>query len=454
VGRCGGFDPRHFGVRRRKNCHALRNFCTAGAALITIFCLFAPSRSDAYDALVRWQGAQNAVGFRVHLREGGESYGPGIDVGRPPLDSDGSLSSIVLGLPDGVESYVAVSAYDISGATGNLSNEIEVYFDPPPPPPTPATQPGFTGVRISSASSLAADHTLTVSVDLDPGSSVQELEIDHAYDTTGLELAAVVPGPLADSASFAWNLVSPGVLRVALRVSGQAGYGGELFAIQFNVEQTCGWSTTLSLPSCLLDSGQTPCQTHDGDVTVGCELNGNVRHYPTGATVPGAIVALNGESRLEAMLTESTGDFSFDSLGTEYWQLEPRKLGGTFGAVSPLDAAYVLQFVAGARPFDDIDILACDVNGDGSVTALDATEIMKYAIGQTVRLPVATACGSDWAFLPLPQSATNQSAGRDPWVQSTSCQPGHISFDPLTTRADAQDFEAVLFGDCTGNWSP
>jgi hypothetical protein len=31
---------------------------------------------------------------------------------------------------------------------------------------------------------------------------------------------------------------------------------------------------------------------------------------------------------------------------------------------------------------------------------------------------------------------------------------GRIAFDPLVGFAADQDFIAVLFGDCTGNWMP
>jgi hypothetical protein len=35
-----------------------------------------------------------------------------------------------------------------------------------------------------------------------------------------------------------------------------------------------------------------------------------------------------------------------------------------------------------------------------------------------------------------------------------ACQPGTLTFDPLTQSVSGQDFRAVLFGDCTGNWQP
>jgi hypothetical protein len=33
------------------------------------------------------------------------------------------------------------------------------------------------------------------------------------------------------------------------------------------------------------------------------------------------------------------------------------------------------------------------------------------------------------------------------------CQPGAISCSPLVGNPSGQNFTAILFGDCTGNWA-
>ena len=128
------------------------------------------------------------------------------------------------------------------------------------------------------------------------------------------------------------------------------------------------------------------------------------------------------------------------------------RLGGFGNAVSSLDAARVLQVVAGLTSFTDSQRLACDTTGDGSLSALDAVRILQFSAGVINRLPVATACGSDWIFSPAAAQVTNQDVTL-PLVGGGVCQQGAITLRSLSTAVGNQDFTGILFGDCTGNWS-
>jgi len=132
-------------------------------------------------------------------------------------------------------------------------------------------------------------------------------------------------------------------------------------------------------------------------------------------------------------------------------RLEPRRSGGAVGAVTALDAAWILQRVAGLRAFDADQARACDVSGDGTISALDATYILQRAVGSIARLPAATLCDSDFAFAPAPAGPLG---GRTlPFgFNAGVCQPGAIELEPLTAEAAGLDFTATAFGDCTGNW--
>jgi hypothetical protein len=78
--------------------------------------------------------------------------------------------------------------------------------------------------------------------------------------------------------------------------------------------------------------------------------------------------------------------------------------------------------------------------------------ILQYKVGLISGFPVAQACGSEWAFAPVPAAAANQTLTQPSAVGT--CQPGAITFAPLQGSATSQDFLGVLFGDCTGNWQP
>lgn len=180
-------------------------------------------------------------------------------------------------------------------------------------------------------------------------------------------------------------------------------------------------------------------------------LSGQVRYYCGGATVPDVTLSLSGAGQLSAR-TNDDGAFAFAEPGAGDWQLTASKQGDQGAGISAVDATYALEHVVGLRQLDAQQLLACDVTGDGSVSSLDAARILQFIVGMMDRFPVATSCGSDWAFVPDPSSAPNQRLV--PPQMGPGCQAGAIAWEPLETPVEGQDFLAVLFGDCTGNWQP
>lgn len=118
--------------------------------------------------------------------------------------------------------------------------------------------------------------------------------------------------------------------------------------------------------------------------------------------------------------------------------LHAEKEGGFDTGISSLDAAFILQHVVGARTLGRQQMLACDVTGDGSVTALDAARVLDLAVGQIDRFPSTGTCSSDWLFV----------VAADGDRRVLDCE------HPLSVGAvDSLQVEATLRGDCTGNWA-
>jgi hypothetical protein len=182
------------------------------------------------------------------------------------------------------------------------------------------------------------------------------------------------------------------------------------------------------------------------------DVSGRVRYYREERPVPDVDVTLSGLSPAAAM-TDGAGEYAFEDVDPGPHSLVPSKLGDVHNAVSSLDAAFALQNAVGLFTFDAMQTLACDVTGNGVVSSLDAALILQFRVGLITRFPVAETCGSDWLFTPDPLVARNQMLV-DPQVTTNSCQLGAIAFDPLPRPVHGQGFEAVLFGDCTGNWTP
>jgi hypothetical protein len=181
-------------------------------------------------------------------------------------------------------------------------------------------------------------------------------------------------------------------------------------------------------------------------------VSGSIVYYADGSPVSDVVLTLQGGAGPLSVLSDAVGQFAFTGVSGGTWQLEPQRTGDVQLAVSALDAAYVLQTVSGTRSLSPMETLACDVTGNGTLSALDASRILQLTVGQIDSLPVAQTCGSDWVFVPQPLTVPQQRLVA-PLLSDTSCQMGAIAFEPLQADVAQQDFAAAVFGDCTGNWS-
>lgn len=180
-------------------------------------------------------------------------------------------------------------------------------------------------------------------------------------------------------------------------------------------------------------------------------VRGNIRYYVGDGPVPGVTVHLiNG--MVDSAATDGAGNFEVSSISGGMRALTPEKNADFNDAVSSLDASAILQHVVGLQTLDPMRRLACDVTGNGFLSSLDAARVLQLRVGLLTHLPVAIDCGSDWGFFPVPVPTPNQTS--TDFEPANPCQPGGISYQPLAGVAEGQDFLALLFGDCTGNWMP
>lgn len=205
-----------------------------------------------------------------------------------------------------------------------------------------------------------------------------------------------------------------------------------------------------STPTATRTYGRTPTVSVTFPVPDRIGVSGKVRYYASSQPVGDVTVDLAGR-QWDTTQTRSNGEYVFSPIEGGVRTLRPRKVGGFASGLSALDAAYVLQMVLGRRTFDPVQDLACDVTGNGNVSPLDAAWILQLSADAAGRFPVGEACGSDWAFLPAPEAVENQTS-IPPLTSATPCRPGTIALAPLAGDVTGQDFLAVLFGDCTGNW--
>jgi hypothetical protein len=179
-------------------------------------------------------------------------------------------------------------------------------------------------------------------------------------------------------------------------------------------------------------------------------ISGEILYYVGARPVADVMVNLLGPAPT-SVLTDSSGAYIASPLAPGDWQVIPDKDGDFNFAVTGVDAVRVLERVAGLESFTPEQRLACDVTGNGTVSALDATRILQFSADLLTRFEVANACQSDWLFLPMPGPG---GSAQPPVIGGGMCTPGRIDVPGLTGPTQAQNYTAILFGDCTGNWMP
>ncbi|MEP7338233.1 MAG: kelch repeat-containing protein [Acidobacteriota bacterium] len=142
--------------------------------------------------------------------------------------------------------------------------------------------------------------------------------------------------------------------------------------------------------------------------------------------VPGVNLALGGAASQNAT-SNAAGAFSFGDLSGGNYGITPSKTGDIRG-ISNSDASRVATYVLnGTAGLSEAQRIAADANGNGTISNFDASMIAGYVLNGS---SPGTVIGM-WRFL-----------------------PASLSFNPLADSVSGQNFEAVLIGDATGNWTP
>ena len=176
--------------------------------------------------------------------------------------------------------------------------------------------------------------------------------------------------------------------------------GGQIFTIN----QAAGGSFTIS-----------------GVVSYGTTPVGNPIKY-----VSDVLLTASGSGSAFAT-TNSTGDYSLSSLVNGSYTVTPSKTAQTDNnGISLQDASEVAKYVFNQRTFTPSQLIAADATGNGTVSLQDASEIAKRAFNIS-----STNIVGQWKFSPATRSYPNISA-----------------------NLSGENYQAILIGDVTGNWTP
>lgn len=248
-----------------------------------------------------------------------------------------------------------------------------------------------------------------------------------------------------------------GYIQIAYGTSGESGLPTDTGALAIvAVTSLTDQVTCITIENAIVADNSDPPTPFPVSASEACinsvaayPVSGSVTYETTSSPVADVVVNLSGPASVSTS-TVGTGAYSFPSLVSGTWTVEPTRSGGVGRAVTAFDAALALADATGGTALGARQRLAADVDGDGSITNADVELILQRAVGANLRFPVAMTCQSDWLFFPVP--AAMVTSERQPITGPDSCTPGAIVLDHDQAPQVGIDFSAIAFGDCSANW--
>ena len=185
-------------------------------------------------------------------------------------------------------------------------------------------------------------------------------------------------------------------------------------------------STTIYITSAVANAVEVK-NTVDTNLTImpNFTISGKITYYGTNEGIAGVTVSLNNGM---TTVTDENGNYTFTGVTTSKVIITPHFEGHVNNALSAQDASLVLQAITDESvTLSDYQRIAADVDGDGVLTAMDASYILKKIVGKLDGAYPGTV--AEWAFV-------EQAIALD-----------------MTANVTNANFTGILLGDVTGNWT-
>ncbi|MDM8551994.1 tandem-95 repeat protein, partial [Desulfobacterales bacterium HSG2] len=163
------------------------------------------------------------------------------------------------------------------------------------------------------------------------------------------------------------------------------------------------------------------------------KISGQVTYFAgENPPVPDVLVTLesdDGTFSAEA-LTDEAGNYIFSGIppGGHYVSVFSKEADPGTGTISAGDASKIARYVVGDLEFDELQREAADVNQNGRVSSVDASDLSRYRVGL---IPEMNEAGISWIFT-----------------------PASLPYPDLSSDMENQDVAAMVLGDISGNYSP
>jgi uncharacterized protein (TIGR03437 family) len=349
-------------------------------------------------------------------------------------NTTGSSGRFTIGRFPGFPQYFQGRIDEVEVFNRALSQaEIQAIFNAGSAGKCKTTTPGpCIAVSIPTNLTASPGGTLTVPINVSDTTGKGALSYDAVLSFDPAVLRLQNPpfdrsGTLSANLNVTVNSPSPGRLNISGFSSSPLAGAGVLLYLKFDVGGPLNACSDLNWTSFRFNEG-TPCSTTSNGracATGGGSITGAVSYCASSPVkpVPGATITASGSPQGSAT-TNSSGNYQLSNLGGGPYTLTPTKTGDANGITS-FDAAQIAQHVVGIITLNSCQQAAADTSGNGEITSFDAAFIAQYVVGIT---NPDNRTGT-WKFVPPSRAYTS-----------------------LNGNQTAQNFDAVLVGELTGNW--
>jgi hypothetical protein len=157
-------------------------------------------------------------------------------------------------------------------------------------------------------------------------------------------------------------------------------------------------------------------------------ITGTIKYGITGPGQPDSFVSgvnLNATGNANAStISNGSGAYQLSNLLAGNYTVTPSKTGDVKG-INSLDATRIQQYRVGLITLTPNQLIAADTDGNGIVNSLDASRIQQRAVGITAQNIIG-----QWKFV-----------------------PGSKQYNSINSNLSAENYEAVLVGEVSGNWA-
>ena len=292
-----------------------------------------------------------------------------------------------------------------------------------------------------------AEITVPITVGDTTGAEIISYDLQITFDPAVIQPSGTlydVAGTLSSSMSITPNANYSGHLIISAFQGLPLEGAGTLINLKFTVVGSSGQSTELNFedytdPASIFhtgfqfNEGIPASTTANGSVSVlGVAISGTVTYgNAIGSPNPRFVsnVTISGAGSTNVSTTTgapgvNAGQYALSGFGPGAYVVTPTKTGGV-NNITSFDAARISQHVSGVSLLTGNQLLVADVSNNGGVSSFDAGQIASYvATGMNGGLT------GTWRFLPASRS-----------------------YGSVGSSIAGEDYEALLMGEVSGNWT-